>query len=179
MCTSQWRHNCAMASQITGLTIVYSNVYSGADQRKHQSSTSQAFVQGIHGSPVNSAHKGPVTRKMFPFDDVIMIRGNVYTCTVSSLVKLYNHVQVSRSNKRPLTPMLQNIIKTTRSNWQISTNHDYQTFSVFTDQTPKYWQSRFFQIIFQFYGSVLVSWCAKNGHILTAPEHLLTAPEDL
>ena len=32
---------------------------------------------------------------------------------------------------------------------------------------------------FIFYGSVLVSWCAKNGHILTAPEHLLTAPEDL
>ena len=30
-----------------------------------------------------------------------------------------------------------------------------------------------------YYGSVLVSWCAKNRHILTAPEHLLTAPEDL
>ena len=29
------------------------------------------------------------------------------------------------------------------------------------------------------YGSVFVSWCAKNRHILTAPEHLLTAPEDL
>ena len=34
----------AMASQITSLTIVYSSVYSGADQRKHQSSASQAFV---------------------------------------------------------------------------------------------------------------------------------------
>ena len=62
----------AMASQITSLTIVYSTVYSGADQRKHQSSTSLAFVQGIHLWPVNSPHKGPVTRKMFPFDDVIM-----------------------------------------------------------------------------------------------------------
>ena len=48
-------------------------VCSGADQRKHQSSASLAFVRGIHRSPVNSAHKGPVTRKMFPFDDVIMI----------------------------------------------------------------------------------------------------------
>ena len=56
----------------TGLTIVYSTLYSGADQRKHQSSASLAFVRGIHRSPVNSPHKGPVTRKMFPFDDVIM-----------------------------------------------------------------------------------------------------------
>ena len=61
-----------MASQITSLTIVYSTVYSGADQRKHQSSASLAFVLGIHRWPVNSLHKGPVTRKMFPFDDVIM-----------------------------------------------------------------------------------------------------------
>ena len=63
----------AMASQITSLTIVYSNVYSGADQRKHQSSTSLAFAWGIHRWPVNSPHKGPVTWKMFPFDDVIML----------------------------------------------------------------------------------------------------------
>ena len=59
-----------MAPQITGLMIVYSTVYSGTDQRKHQSSASLAFVRGIHRWPVNSPHKGPVTRKMFPFDDV-------------------------------------------------------------------------------------------------------------
>ena len=64
----------AMASQITSLTIVYSTVYSGADQRKHQNSASLAFVRGIHRWPVNSPHKGPVTRKMFPFDDVIMLQ---------------------------------------------------------------------------------------------------------
>ena len=62
----------AMASQITNLTIVCSTVYSGADQRKHQSSASLAFVRGIHRWPVNSPHKRPVTRKMFPFDDVVM-----------------------------------------------------------------------------------------------------------
>ena len=62
----------AMASQITSLTIVYSIVYSGADQRKHQSSALLAFVWGIHRWPVNSRHKWPVTRKMFPFDDVMM-----------------------------------------------------------------------------------------------------------
>ena len=61
-----------MASQIISLTIIYSTVYSGADQRKHQNSASLAFVRGIHREPVNSPHKGPVTRKMFPFDDVIM-----------------------------------------------------------------------------------------------------------
>ena len=61
-----------IASQITSLTIVYSIVYSDADQRKHQSSAPLAFVRGIHRGPVNSPHKWPVTRKMFPFDDVIM-----------------------------------------------------------------------------------------------------------
>ena len=62
----------AMASQMTSLPIVYSTVYSGADQRKHQRSASLAFVRGIHRGPVNSPHKWPVTRKMFPFDDIIM-----------------------------------------------------------------------------------------------------------
>ena len=61
-----------MASQITSHTIVYSTVYSGADQSWHQSSASLAFVWGIHRWPVNSPHKWPVTRKIFPFDDVIM-----------------------------------------------------------------------------------------------------------
>ena len=62
----------AVASQITSLEIVYSTVYSDVHQRKHQSSASLAFVRGIHRGPVNSPHKWPVTRKMFPFDDVIM-----------------------------------------------------------------------------------------------------------
>ena len=63
----------AMASQITSLTIVYSTVYSDADKIKHQSSASLVFVRGIHRGPVNSPYRWPVTRKMFPFDDVIMI----------------------------------------------------------------------------------------------------------
>ena len=62
----------SVPSQFTSLTIVYSTVYSDADQRKHQSSASLAFVLRIHRGPVNSPHKWPVTRKMFPFDDVIM-----------------------------------------------------------------------------------------------------------
>ena len=61
-----------IASEIISLTIVYWAIYSGTDQRKHQSSMSLAFMQGINRWPVNSPHKGPVTWKMFPFDDVIM-----------------------------------------------------------------------------------------------------------
>ena len=64
----------AMTSQIASLTIVYSSVYSGTDQRKLQSSASLAFVRGIHWWPVNSPHKRPVTWKMHPFGDVIMQR---------------------------------------------------------------------------------------------------------
>ena len=62
----------AMASQITGVSIVCSAVCLGGDQRKHQGSASLAFVGGIHRWPMDSPHKGPVTRKVFPFDDVIM-----------------------------------------------------------------------------------------------------------
>ena len=62
----------AMAYQITGVSIVYSNVCPGVYQRKHQSSALLAFVKGIHRLPVNSQDKEPVTQKMFPFDDVIM-----------------------------------------------------------------------------------------------------------
>ena len=66
-----------MASHITSLTVVYSTIYSGADQRKHQSYASLAFVRGIHRGPVNSPHKWPVTRKMFPFDDVTWSASNM------------------------------------------------------------------------------------------------------
>ena len=54
----------AMVAQITSLTIVYSSVYSGADERKGQSTASLAFVWVVHRWPVNSPHKWPVTRKM-------------------------------------------------------------------------------------------------------------------
>ena len=90
----------AMASQITSIAIVYSTVYLGADQSKHQSSASLAFVWGIHRGPVNSPHKWPVTRKMFPFDDVIMddtvgscndqqtLCQHQYVCTPETLLEI-------------------------------------------------------------------------------------------
>ena len=77
----------SMTSQITSLTIVYPTVYSGTHQRKHQSSVSLAFVRG----PVYSPHKGTVTRKMFPFDDVIMRKCFTYI--------LFNRLFRRRSKK--------------------------------------------------------------------------------
>ena len=58
--TLQWRHNG------------HDSISNHADQRKHQSSASLAFVRGIQRGPVNSPHKWPVTRKLFPFGDVFM-----------------------------------------------------------------------------------------------------------
>ena len=78
-----------IASQITSLTLVYSTVYSDADQREHQSSVSLAFVWGIHRGPVNSPHKWPVTRKTFPFDDVIMIPVDIYDSVVNWIPSQY------------------------------------------------------------------------------------------
>ena len=75
-----------IASQITSLAIVYSTVYSGANQNKHQSSASLAFVWGIQRGSVNSPYKWPVTRKMFPFDDVIMKLGDAITHSCPNLI---------------------------------------------------------------------------------------------
>ena len=74
----------AMASQITLVSIVYSTVCSDTDQGKHQIFAALAFVRGIHRWPANSPHKGPVTRKIFPFDDVIM--ENAFWSKTSSLL---------------------------------------------------------------------------------------------
>ena len=55
-----------IASQITSLTVVYSTVYSDADQRKHQSSASLAFVWGIHRDRWIPRTKGQLRGKCFP-----------------------------------------------------------------------------------------------------------------
>ena len=62
----------AMASQITGVSIFCSAVCSGIDQRKHQSSALLAFVSRNYRWWVYSPHKGSVSRKMLPSDDVMM-----------------------------------------------------------------------------------------------------------
>ena len=114
-----------IASQITSLAIVYSTVYSDSDQRKLQSPASLAFVRGICRWPVNSPHKGPVTRKMFAFDDVIMwfeygvlfLSETIYKA-VSSLLTLaqllIRHIYVSKYHTHPYIHFenLQKMIKT-------------------------------------------------------------------
>ena len=63
-----------MASQITSLTMVYSTVYSDANQKKISKLRITGLCVGNSPEPVNSPHKGPVTRKMFTFGDVIMLK---------------------------------------------------------------------------------------------------------
>ena len=69
----QWRHNdhdCVSSHQPHGCLLNRS--FGRRSNRKHQSSASLAFEREIHRRPLNSPQKGPVTRKMFQFDDVIM-----------------------------------------------------------------------------------------------------------
>ena len=86
-----------MAYQIISLTIVYSTVYSGVDQRKNQSSASPAFARGIHLRPVNSPHECPVTRKMFLFDDVIIIR-RFYCRLISTPILISRYLYIESYN---------------------------------------------------------------------------------
>ena len=103
----------AIASLITNLTTVYSTVYSDADQRKHQSHASLAFVWGIHRGPMNSPHKWPVTRKMFPFDDVI-----IYTIiAIFKSFKLY-YVRHSAHQQKTYRYLFQWTARVTRQHGQ-------------------------------------------------------------
>ena len=83
-----------MASQINSLSIVYQVAYSGTDQRKYQSSASLAFVRGIHRWPVNSPHKGPVTRKRFPF--VSKSTSKIKTIICASMILLILMINTSK-----------------------------------------------------------------------------------
>ena len=93
----------SMAYQITSVSAVYSIVCSGADQRKHQSFTSLAFVRGIHRWPLNSPNKGPLTRKMFLFDDVIMrlscasTENDIFYLYRLTFIPTCNHMPIIRS----------------------------------------------------------------------------------
>ena len=108
-----WRHHAILLArwyctrscfhysdnEIISLTIVYLTIYSGADQRKHQSSASLSFVRRIHRWPVNSPYKGPVTRTIFPFDNVIMpIYFRLYDISklisLSSVGHIYTHTHI-------------------------------------------------------------------------------------
>ena len=102
-----------LASQITSLTVVYSIVYSGVNYSgvKHQSSASLAFVWEIHRGPVNFPHKWPVTRKMFPFDDVIMHIYSRHTwCTPTQTTMRFNQ------------SVLRGLFSVNTGHWKLYTN---------------------------------------------------------
>ena len=111
----------AVASQITSVSIVCSASYLGADQRKPQSPVSLAFVRGFHWWSVDSPHKGPVTRKMLSFDDVIMIRPIAYILTtcfqISSPSRLRNSGFIAFPMLWNVTKILQNRLLKICSHW--------------------------------------------------------------
>ena len=109
-----------IASQITTLTIVYSTVYSDADQRKYQSSASLVFVLEIHRGPVNFPHKWPVTRKMLPFDDVIMHK----TAPVPVKLLRISHRTPNRSHKLLSSRLLEPHCFCTRVDAVFNWDHD-------------------------------------------------------
>ena len=104
-----WRHTRPYKNRYTSYVIsvfmyqvhfelVVTLVDLGAHQIKHQSSVSLAFVQEIHWWPVNSPHKRPVTRKMFPFDDVIMSESSTHVMQFPAYVQENNHASNPQSN---------------------------------------------------------------------------------
>ena len=84
-----------IASHLTSLTIVYSAVYSGADQRKHQNSTSMAYERGNHRWPVIPRTKG--NAEMLPFDDVIMWQTNSNKANIKRQKPIIEHVLIALS----------------------------------------------------------------------------------
>ena len=75
-----------MASEITTLTIVYLTIIEAQINENIKAPRYWPFVRGIHRGPMNSPHKGPVVRKMFPFDDVrLTIKAWWEICIIGSL----------------------------------------------------------------------------------------------
>ena len=106
----QWRHNGRDGvSNHQPLDCLFNRLFR-CRSRKHQSSASLAYVRGIHRWPVNSPHKGPVTREMFPIDGAIMFiwyRVVVDNCTVTS------HERHIVSNHDHLCYLLNSLFKLT------------------------------------------------------------------
>ena len=75
-----------MASQVPGVSIVCPTVCWSTNQRKRQSSASLVFVRGSHRWPVDSPHKGPVTRKKFPFDDHALQRSHILPYQITDIL---------------------------------------------------------------------------------------------
>ena len=81
--TLQWRHNERDGvSNYQPQDCLLNHLFK-TQIKENIKAVSLAFVRGIHRWPVNSQHKGPVTWKMFPFDDVIMRQYHINCSTTS------------------------------------------------------------------------------------------------
>ena len=91
----------AVASQITILTIVYSTVYSGADQRKHQSFASLAFVRGIHRRSVKICSENGfyVFRIFHVCWNYVCTQGNMGEQPVAECFTLYKYLEKKVTRK--------------------------------------------------------------------------------
>ena len=105
--TSQW----ARWRPKSPASRLFTQTFIQADQRKHESSASLAFVRGIHRWPVNSPHKWTVTRKMFPFDDVII------TWIVCMIHGMYCVNQSFQSHKPLCKPIIVILSRPVRINY--------------------------------------------------------------
>ena len=101
--TLQWRHNdhdSVSNHQPHGCLL--NRLF-----RRRSKETSKLRVTGLcvgnSPGPVNSPHKGPVTRKMFPFDDVIMTLLKSYWCinSRSFLAMIINSDDIFKQTLRP------------------------------------------------------------------------------
>ena len=73
-------------------------------------------MSGIHRGPVNSPHKWPVTRKMFPFDDVIMSQTGAKCHAVPSTEHYPNRGMVNGIDLDPTDEFLQCVSFTQKKN---------------------------------------------------------------
>ena len=93
----QWRYNDPDGvSNYQPQDCLRKRLFRRRSKIKHHSSASLAFMWGIHRWPVYSPHKGPVTRKMFPFDDVTIQTGTFPFREASKLTqKAFNSLEES------------------------------------------------------------------------------------
>ena len=111
----QWCHNEHIGILITSLMIVYWTIYSRHSSKK----TSKLHVTGLW--PVNSLHKGPVTWKMFPYDDVIMLSSYL---AALSFHDMWHKDVLLFSEKRPSCCLIQSQL----SNIWVHLNNFINTF---------------------------------------------------
>ena len=148
--------------------------------KKTSNSVSLAFVLGIHRGPVNSPHKWPVTRKMFPFDDVILPchddivnfpSSKLYKFLVKSMHPLLCHRSVVDATPFLCSIFHESALTLTRNQWRaIIVFSDYRKSSNNShpkDGPNKKQSSQVFEhvaFLFELFGPILLTWFKWDWH---------------